>query len=228
MGEVLGTGTVPAACVPLWSRWHQRPAWADATPADHALKPKSKGGLEPACAGRCHVRQRWLRAPAGTEGAWEAFQGAQRGCRWGCQRCSGLNPVLLQLCKPEPIRAAPTVLVHGGGSGILLPSASPPSGTDIVPPSNISSLIKMMYLSKSSHSACDVTNNIETKCGLINSSHVAKQRRLPRALLTKLKYDPIEMLARRTPCLIPSALVGFVCLQAKAAGGFRLRTGLPG
>lgn len=112
---------------------------------------------------------------------------------------SRLNPALLQLCKPEPIRAAPTVLVHGGGSGIFLPGVLPPSGTDIVPPSNISSLIKMMSLSKSSHSADDVANNIETKRGLINSSHMAKQRRLPRALPTKLKYEPIKMLAKGKP-----------------------------
>lgn len=126
---------------------------------------------------------------------------------------SRLNPALLQLCKPEPIRAAPTVLVHGGGSSIFLPGVLPPSGTDIVPPSNISSLIKMMSLSKSSHLAYDVVNNIETKRGLISSSHMAKQQRLPRALPTKLKYEPIKMLAKGKP-LPHSFFTGGIYLPA--------------
>ena len=57
---------------------------------------------------------------------------------------------------------------------------------------------------------------------------MAGQQRLPCALPTTLKDEPIKIPGRRNFHPIPSVLVGFVCPWDEAAGKFWLRTGLLG
>lgn len=82
----------PQPVSPSWSRWHQRPVQADAAPAGQAPKPKSKGGLEPACMGRgedargspCTSSPAW-----GLPAAAEPREGRRaRGCACVCEPLS--------------------------------------------------------------------------------------------------------------------------------------------